>query len=341
MSVSEAAIDPAALKKISAGNMKFTNDIYQAVSKKDGNVFISPFSVEVVLALAYMGAKGNTANEIASALGLPAEKEVTQAGFRALMEGIQNMDLVTLDVANKVYTMQNYKILEEFNEVADKSFFAGAQELDFSNGEASRKVINSWVEEKTRNKIQNLIPSGLLTSLTRLVLVNALYFKGTWIHKFNEKNTKPDKFYVNGNDFKMVPMMTQKDNFGYLESDELDAKILKMQYRSSQDLSMVVILPNKIDGISELESKLAKTDLSKLVQHMARPEVIVTFPKFKLEETTDFDDILKQVGLVTMYDAKNADFSGISGKNDLFVSKVLQKAFIEVNEEGTEAAAAT
>ncbi|PSN45787.1 hypothetical protein C0J52_10761 [Blattella germanica] len=173
---------------------------------------------------------------------------------------------MTLEIANKVYTMEDYKILQEFSQTAEKDFLSAAQSLDFGNSEAARQTINSWVEEKTRNKIKDLIPS---------------------------------------------------------------------------DLSMFVILPNKIDGIKELEEKLVKTDLTKLLYNLPNVEVVVTMPKFKLEEKTDFNEILKELGMVTMFNQGQADFSGISGKNELYVSKVLQKAFIEVNEEGSEAAAAT
>jgi len=212
--------------------------------------------------------------------------------------------------------------------------------MDFADGEGCRKIINSWIEAQTKKKITEVIPSGVLTEMTRLVLVNAVYFKGLWDKQFDAANTRVETFHLNSKESKEVPMMHKKAKFGYMQSEELDADILRMDYRG-QNISMFVILPHDIDGISELEKRLTGFDLSTLSTQLHQREVEVSMPKFKLEETTDLNDILKQLGMEHMFTAHEADFSGISGRRDLYVSSVLQKAFVEVNEEGSEAAAAT
>lgn len=331
---------PKALLEVASGNVRFTNSLYKAVAGKDGNVFISPISVEVVLALAYLGAAGNTAEQIASVLHLPADREDVKAGFLSLLGVLKSTENVTLELANKVFSQSGYRILPEYKTVAEKSFLSGAEELDFADSEGSRKVINSWIETKTNNKIRDMIPSGVLNHMTRLVLVNAVYFKGLWAKQFSADNTRFESFHLNSKESKEVPMMHKKAKFGYLNSEELDADILQMHYQGLS-ISMFIILPHDIDGISKLEKKLAGVDLSKILTHLPEQEVEVSIPKFKLEETTDLNDILTELGMKDMFIPHEADFSAISGKRDLFVSSVLQKAFVEVNEEGSEAAAAT
>jgi serpin B len=332
--------EPEALQKIAKGNVYFTANLYKAVSGKDGNVFISPVSVELVLALAYMGAAGSTGEEIASALYLPPDRDDVMKGFSTLLGSLKSTKYMTLEIANKVFSRINSRILPEYVAVAEKYFLSGAKELDFADGEGSRKIINSWVESKTNNKIKDLIPSGILNNNTRLVLVNAVYFKGLWQNEFSAANTVPDKFHLSSRKSKEIPMMHKTSYFGYLTSDELDADILEMPYRGRK-ISMFIILPHDVDGISKLEEKLASKNLSKILGRLPQREVNVSVPKFKLEETTDLKDILKKLGMTSMFNHEEADFSGISGSRDMFVSGVMQKAFIDVNEEGSEAAAAT
>ncbi|XP_021919211.1 leukocyte elastase inhibitor-like isoform X4 [Zootermopsis nevadensis] len=329
-----------AVLKVSKGSAQFTTNVYKVLSSKDGNIFISPLSVEVVLALAYMGAAGSTAKQIASALYLPPDREDIKAGFAEILGSLKSTGSLTLEIANKIFSQSGFEILSEYKAIAKDSFLSGAEELDFSDSEPSRNIINSWVEKETRNKIRDLIPSGLLDETTRLVLVNAVYFKGLWEKQFSADKTKPDKFHLNSRENKEIPMMHKTANFGYLESEELRAAILEMPYQD-RNISMFIILPHDIDGISELEKKLATADLSTVLKNIPTREVRVSIPKFKLEETISFNDILKQLGMTSMFSAKEADFSGISGTRELFVSSVMQKTFIEVNEGGSEAAAAT
>uniref|UniRef100_A0A1V1FTD1 Putative serine protease inhibitor 1 isoform B n=1 Tax=Reticulitermes speratus TaxID=60591 RepID=A0A1V1FTD1_9NEOP len=331
---------PEALLKVVEGNVRFTTSLYKAVASKDGNVFISPISVEVVLALAYTGAAGNTAEQIASALHLPADREDVKAGFLSLLGLLKSTEDVTLEIANKIFSQSGYGILSEYRAIAEKSFLSGAEELDFADAETSRNIINSWVETKTKNKITDIIPSGVLDNMTRLVLVNAVYFKGLWEKQFSADSTAVSTFHLNSKESKEVPMMHKKDKFGYLQSEELDADILQMHYKG-RSISMFIILPHDIDGISELENRLAGVDLSKILTRLPVREVEVSVPKFKLEETTNLNNILTELGMSDMFIPNEADFSGISGERDLHVSSVLQKAFVEVNEEGSEAAAAT
>ncbi|KAJ8971136.1 hypothetical protein NQ314_000868 [Rhamnusium bicolor] len=247
---------------------------------------------------------------------------------------------VTLLIANKVFLKDSYKLQEVFETVATQHFLSEVQLLNFSQSVASAKSINTWVEGKTNNKIKDLIDSADLNDETRLVLVNAIYFKGKWAEPFNVQNTVTEKFYLNDNDTVDVQMMKIKKKFYFKNDENLDAKVLELPY-ANKEISLIIILPNKRNGIAELEEKLAGTDLTKITENMFRPDVQVSPPKFKIEQTIDLKDSLTEIGLGDMF-SRSANLSGlIDSSEPLYVSKVVQKAFIEVNEEGAEAAAAT
>ncbi|XP_067013774.1 leukocyte elastase inhibitor isoform X4 [Anabrus simplex] len=333
--------DRKALEAVAKGNMAFTANLYKLLRETEGNVFFSPISIEVILALAYTGARGDTAEQMAAALQLPKDRSTLQAGFHSLMLSLKSTDSMTLEIANRIFGQKSFPFEADFKTVAEKYFLSAAQEMNFAKEpEASRKIINQWVEERTRNKIRDLIPEGLIDSMTRMVLVNAIYFKGKWKSQFDADNTYPQPFHLSKRESKEVPMMHIKKKFGYAEREDLQAKVLVMPYVGDQ-ISMVILLPDAIDGLDDLESKLDKIDMADILQSVENVEVEVTLPRFKLETTIDLNDPLKRLGMTDMFDEEAADFSGISKVEGLFVSKVLQKAFIEVNEEGSEAAAAT
>ncbi|XP_047107925.1 leukocyte elastase inhibitor-like isoform X1 [Schistocerca piceifrons] len=330
-----------ALEVVQKGNQKFTFDVYKILAESDGNLFFSPTSVQVILALAHLGAKGSTAQEIAEGLHLPSDKAIIEEGFSALMHQLKGSDDTVLEVANKIYAQASFPIKEEFQASAAK-FLAEAEEADFvKEAEKSRTLINEWVEMKTNKKIQNLIPQGALDALTRLVLVNAVYFKGIWSSQFKKDATSPMPFHITATEEKTVDMMHIKKKFMYTEAQQLESQVLELPYKGDQ-LSMVIILPKKIDGLRELERKLVDVNLPDILQKLRKVDVNVYLPKFKLEHQVDLSDTLKKLGMKAMFDDCNADFTGINdSKPGLVVSKVFHKAFIEVNEEGTEAAAAT
>nr|AWD77173.1 serpin [Anatolica polita] len=320
------------------GNNHFSNDLYKVLSGNEGNVFFSPISVHAVLAMAYQGAQESTAEVFAACLKVP-DAATAAEGYNAVMSKLNNVPNVTLLMANKVYLMAGFKLLEAFDTAISKKFLSEVELLDFAQNEASAKAINDWVKEKTREKIQDLIQAGDLNSDTRLVLVNAIYFKGDWLHKFDKELTKKEPFYLNNEDKVDVQMMHIKRKYYFSEREDLDAKILQLPY-TNEDLSMVIILPNKRDGIKDLEKKLESFDLNNITEGLWNVEVNVALPRFKIETTIDLNDPLTKMGLGEIFDQSKANFRGMIGQ-DLYVSKVVQKAFIEVNEEGAEAAAAT
>ncbi|CAH1183104.1 unnamed protein product [Phaedon cochleariae] len=328
------------LEAVIRGNAEFTKNLYSILAKNDGNIFFSPISIHAILALAAQGSGTTTREALCKALNVPDIKAAAE-GYKDIMSRLNSVKDVTLHMANKVYMKQSYNLQESFKGIVTSHFSSEVQQLDFAQQAAAAKTINTWVEEKTKDKIKDLIKASDLDPLTRLVLVNAIYFKGTWAEKFDAANTKTEKFYKNETETVDVQMMHLTKKFYFKNDETLNAKVLELQY-TNKDLSMIIILPNERNGIADLEAKLANTDLSRITENMYRPEVIVALPKFKIEQTIELNDPLKELGLGIMFDEDKADFkSMLDSPEQLYVSKVVQKAFIEVNEEGAEAAAAT
>jgi serpin B len=318
-----------------------------AVQQSGGNLFFSPYSISTALAMTYTGARGNTASQMTSVLRLPTVKAETMpieqiaAAYGALQKSLQadpEKSGYQLNVANALWGQKGYGFLPAFLDLNKKYYGSGLTELDFAQSEAARKIIDTWIEQQTKEKIKDLIPSGVLNSMTRLVLTNAIYFKGDWAIQFKKESTKPADFHVTKEKTVQVQMMYQKGSFSYGENNEM--QLLFMPYKGSE-LSMLIILPKTIDSFDSVEQKVIKNSLPKAAV-MRRPEVEVYLPKFKITcGTLELGDILKEMGMKDAFSLPPADFSGMDGKMDLFISNVMHKAFVEVNEEGTEAAAAT
>ncbi|CAG2055881.1 unnamed protein product [Timema podura] len=330
-----------AVQETVKGNSDFTLALYKILAKaKSGNIIVSPLSLEVVLAMAHFGARGETAEQIATGISLPAERNLALDGFRHLLSSFKSTSNITLEIANKVFTQQNYVIKEDFQALVKNNFLSEAQALNFADNVVSASVINQWVEEKTKNKIKDLISPDMLDSLTRLVMVNAVYFKGNWQDQFKPELTTTEPFYVSAEVKKDVRMMHLKKHFRYSEVDELEAQVLELPYEERQ-VSMVILLPNDRNGLPNLEAKLTSEKLTEVLSQLHSTEVNVSIPRFKLEDTIDLNSVLQEMGMNNMFE-DSADFSGITDDAaGLKVSQVVQKAFIEVNEEGSEAAAAT
>lgn len=276
------------------GNAGFGKNLYNVLARNSNeNLVFSPLSAHTVLALAYQGAAGDTAKAFASTLQLPESKSAAD-GYKNVMGSLNNVPNVTLHIANKVYVKSGVKLKSSFEQVARNSFYSEVEPVEFAQAAAAAKTINSWVENKTNKKIKDLISSDSLSDLTRLVLVNAVYFKGNWADKFDAAHTKKEPFYLNDNDKIDVDMMHIKKNFRFGENQDLDATILELPY-TNKDLSFVVILPNAKNGIKKLEEKLASTDLTTLTNQLYSTEVNVALPKFKIETKIDLQPILKQV----------------------------------------------
>ncbi|XP_019130388.2 leukocyte elastase inhibitor isoform X2 [Larimichthys crocea] len=270
------------------------------------------------------------------------------ANFAQLLSNLNKADApYALSLANKLYGEQSYQFVEDYLAETKKHYTAELESVDFkTSAEAARDNINSWVETQTEGKIKDLLVQGVLDDMTRLVLVNAIYFKGNWNEKFKEEHTVDAQFKINKNDTKPVKMMKMKSKFPFTEIADVNLQILELPYEG-KDLSMLIFLPNEMEddttGLEKLEKELTYEKFVEWTRPdmMSENEVQVHLPKFKMEEKYDLKDVLISMGMVNAFDVTMSDFSGMSPANDLVLSKVVHKAFVEVNEEGTEAAAAT
>ncbi|XP_021026678.1 serpin B4-like isoform X3 [Mus caroli] len=317
---------------------KFTLELYRQLRESDNNIFYSPISMMTALAMLQLGAKGNTEKQIEKVLQFNAttkktteksshchvsDEENVHEQFQKLMTQLnKSNDAYDLKAANSIYGAKGFPFVQTFLEDIKEYYQANVESLDFEHAaEESEKKINSWVESQTNGKIKDLFPSGSLNSSTILVLVNAVYFKGQWNHKFDEKHTTEEKFWLN---------------------KDVQAKIVEIPYKG-KELSMIVLLPVEIDGLKKLEEQLTADKLLEWTraENMYMTELYLSLPRFRVEEKYDLPVPLEHMGMVDAFDPQKADFSGMSSTQGLVVSKVLHKSFVEVNEEGTEAAAAT
>uniref|UniRef100_A0A8C3PKA5 Leukocyte elastase inhibitor n=1 Tax=Calidris pygmaea TaxID=425635 RepID=A0A8C3PKA5_9CHAR len=337
------------MDSLCAANTAFALDLLRKLcEKKSGqNVFFSPFSISSALSMILLGSKGNTEAQIAKVLSLN-KSEDAHNGYRSLLSEINDPNTkYILRTANRLYGEKTFEFLSSFIESSQKLYHAGLEQTDFVNAsEDCRKQINSWVEERTEGRIQNLLAEGILNSLTRLVLVNAIYFKGNWEQQFNKENTAERPFHINKNETKPVQMMFKKARFNMTYIGDFQTQILELPYVGNE-LSMIILLPNAIQdestGLESLERELTYEKLIDWInpEMMDATEVRVSLPRFKLEEDYDLKPLLSSMGMPDAFDLKVADFSGMSAGNELVLSEVVHKSFVEVNEEGTEAAAAT
>jgi serpin B len=292
--------------------------------------------------MTYAGARGNTAKQMATVLYLPSDQEQVDAAFAQLqgqLSAIQTQGHVELNVANGLWAQQDQPFLATYLDRVNKSYDAALRQVDFESAyETVRQDINAWVEAQTRDKITDLLKPGILNALTRLVLVNAIYFKGNWANRFEESATRETVFSVATENTVTVPMMIQQETFGYTENDILQA--LELPYEGGA-LSMVVLLPKQPQGLTELENALSAENLAQWLDVLHPQEVEVYLPRFTMTAEFDLSAMLSGMGMADAFSRGVADFSAIDGTRDLFISSVVHKAFIDVNEEGTEAAAAT
>ncbi|MDK2890325.1 MAG: serpin [Methanoculleus sp.] len=333
---------------ISAGNNRFAADLYRQLASDPDyagqNLFFSPYSISSALAITYEGARGTTADEIQSVLHLPQNESLRRSGFAGLDAVLNRGDAnYTLRTANALWAQEAYPFLPEYIETAGRWYSANATNLDFaSNPEGSRQTINRWVEERTEDKIRDLLPAGSINPLTRLVITNAIYFKGTWVEQFDANETTEEEFRVAPNETVQVEMMQRTDEdaiYGYTETDTLQVLEMPYAHGNGTELSMLVLLPRE-DNLTAAEEALDAETVAGLRESLVRERVRVFFPKFTLETEYRLPRALAAMGMPTAF-SDDADFSGMDGTEMLFVSEVVHKAFVDVNEEGTEAAAAT
>jgi serpin B len=337
--VPAAADDQQAL---TAGNNQFAVQLYQALSSEDGNLFLSPFSISSALAMTYAGARDGTAAEMSKTLQFKLDPPRLHPAFDALNRRLNDTSKprgYQLSVANSLWAQQGFQFLPEFTDLNKKYYGAGFREVDFAGAtEKARQTINGWVEEKTNNKIKELLKKGILNSLTRMVLVNAIYFKGTWAQQFDKAGTTEAPFHLDEKKEVKVQMMSRKDQFRTLEEENL--QVLELPY-NGKELSMVLLLPKEIGGLRALEKSLTSEKIAGWMAKLTKKEIHVYLPRFTVTSGFRLDETLKKLGMPSAFNVAEADFSGMTGKKDLYITAVVHKAFVDVNEEGTEAAAAT
>jgi serpin B len=325
-----------------AGNNQFAFDLYAQLRDRPGNLFFSPESISTALAMTYAGARGETAEQMARTLHFTLESEQLNHAFHALVQelnGGQKKRDYELRVANALWGQRGFGFLPSFLQLLQSSYGAGLREVDFSGDtEAARRTINAWVEQETQDKIKDLLKPGVIDSLTRLVLTNAIYFKGDWDRQFKKNLTQKQTFHLSAEQKTEVPMMHQTGMFKYLDAGAFQA--LELPYKE-KELSMVVLLPREADGLTAFEQTLTPSVLDSWLARMRSEEVIVALPKFKSTSEFSLAETLSAMGMPQLFTPGQADLSGMNGKRDLFVKAVVHKAFVDVNEEGTEAAAAT
>lgn len=322
------------------GNNEFAFDLYRQLAQKPGNKFFSPYSIATALAMTYAGARGNTAMEMAHALHFTLDNAHLHPAFGELMHKVQGDGTkrnYKLGVANSLWGAKGLSVHPNFLRITQDDYQAVFRFVDFANdAEGARQRINGWVEDKTNKKIVDLLPQGLIKPTTRLVLANAIYFKGDWLLPFPKEDTKPNWFTIPGSPAFKVPMMNRTFETNYLETAEFQlAEFTYMDY----EVSMVVILPKKQDGLAGVEKEFSAKALAQALSAARPRQLQVALPKFKMAEAIDLGEHLVALGMKDAFGA--ADFSGISSSESLRISAVVHKAFVRVDEMGTEAAAAS
>ncbi|XP_036367119.1 serpin B3-like isoform X2 [Octopus sinensis] len=322
----------------------FTNSLYQAVATGiNENVFMSPFSVATVLSMVYLGARQNSSKQFENVLKITSNPDSVALAFKEYFSLLKNSDkLVTSNLVNRLCANEKFPISEDYKNNMVKYFFSDIENVDFiTNAEKTRITINDWVKNNTNNKITDLLPSGSLTPQSVLVLINAVYFKGTWAETFGKKATSSRKFYLSSDKTVSHDFMYLSEGFNTKISDNY--KVVELPY-IGKAFSMFVILPNEINGLAALEKEINAQFLKDIVDRKGFQMMCLKLhmPKFCLESSFQLGDVLKKLGLSDIFDPLKADLSGMTGaEKNIYASEMFHKAFVDVNEEGTEAAAAT
>jgi len=329
------AVDENMLK-VAQDNAAFAFDLYAQIKTQDGNLFCSPYSISTALAMTYGGARGKTERQMAQTLHFTLPQEELHAAFSEMdkyFDGLNDGLNMVLNTANSLWLDQSFSVLPAYNALMQKYYGANLYQVDYlKETEASRKQINVWVAEHTQKKIEELLKTGDIDAQTVAVLVNAMYFKGTWLNPFDEKLTASAPFWLSQNEQISVPTMQQTATFEYAETD--DWQMIALPYNGEKIL-MMVMLPKTKDGLSHLEKQFTVDNVMKWLEQTSPTRVKVSLPKFTIRFRVYLQDTLRQMGLTAL-----SDFSGMS-EQSAQLSKVIHEAFIEVNEQGSEAAAAT
>ncbi len=338
-------IPAADAQELVAGNNDFAFDLYQELQSEEGNLFFSPYSISTALAMTYAGARGETEQQMADTLHFTLPQNQLHPAFNSLdlqlvsnEEGGKSDEKTdfTLRIANSLWGQQDYPFLEDFLDLLAENYGAGMRLVDFKTAaEAARIAINDWVSDQTEEKIKDLIPQGAINSMTRLVLANAIYFYADWQYQFDPNDTRDAVFYLLDEDQVNVPMMSQLCSFLYTQGEGYQA--VEMPYVGGK-AAMTIFVPDS-GKFADFESNMSPDQIDEIIANLAHRQVELTLPKFTYESEFSLAKTLIEMGMTDAF--SDADFSGMDGTKDLLISDVFHKAFVAVDEEGTEAAAAT
>jgi len=327
------------------GNSAFAFSLYRALKEENGNLFYSPYSISLALAMTYAGARGETEQQMADTLHFILSQDRLHPAFNGLdlelarrSEGAEGKDGegFRLNIVNALWGQEGYKFLSEFLDLLAENYGAGLRLLDFYAPEEARVTINDWVSDQTEGRIEDLIPQGVIDDMTRLVLTNAIYFNAAWAEPFEPDQTADGTFYLLDGSEVTVPMMKQTESFGYAEGEGYQA--VELPYEGGE-LAMVILLP-EAGGCEAFEGSLDAERVDAIVKDLTHKEVALTMPKFEFDSSFELAEILAGMGMPDAFN-EAADFSGMDGTPLLFIKEVVHKAFVSVDEAGTEAAAAT
>ena len=341
--LAQSSVSLTDMQEVVAANNDFAMALYGRIRNNSvgSNIFFSPFSVSSALAMVYAGADGNTKTEMGKVLKLDSVAGSVHAGFNQLFEAFNDpTNNYTLNVANAFFGRNEYPFLESYLDVVTQYYSALVENLDFAgDADGSRQHINDWVANNTNQKIKDLLGDGTIDPLTAAVLVNTIYFNGLWKTKFAIANTTSSAFNTSETSSTKIKMMNLNATmFNYAEVNSMKSKILELPY-AGDEVSMYILLPNTTNGLPALESELTAAKLDNAISSMRERKLDVSIPRFEMTLKLDLKKMLVAMGMKDLFG--NADLSGIDGTRNLVVSKVVHQAYINVSEEGTEAAAAT
>jgi len=341
-----ACLSLTAQENLANSTTALSFSLYSQANKSGTNVIFSPYSIFTCLAMPYMGAKSSTAKAIESTLHFSMKPDelatAIASGMKTYTEAPKNEKGYQLNIANSMWMAQNFEVLESFRRPIAEEFQAAVQTIDFRRKEAASEQINDWISLHTQGKIPHLLGPNDVSADTRLVLANAIYFKGSWLKPFDTNKTETGPFWVDANSCFEVSMMEQTANFLYYESEKFQAVALPFigKGNHSPEMAYVMVLPKEASQLQSLEENLSVSDFQNWISSLKSAKVHLKCPKFVLDERTDLQSILSALGMDIAF-TPDADFSGIDGRKDLYINKVLHQAFFSVDEAGVTAAAAT
>jgi serpin B len=344
--ISAPGVNQPDMDALVKGNAAFAFDLYRVLKEKGGNMFLSPYSISLALAMTYAGAKGATESDMAKTLDFNLPQDRLHPAFNSLDQELSSRGKgakgkdgkgFRLNIVNAIWGQKGYQFLAQYLDLLAQNYGAGLRTLDFQGApDGSRQVINQWVSDQTESRIKDLIPQGAIDSLTRLVLTNAIYFNAAWANPFDKVGTQPGSFTLSNGSQVTVPMMHQSEGLSYATGEGFQA--VELPY-DGNELSMLVVLPDA-GKFEQVENGLSSDKMASLIGSFQRKQVALAMPQFKFESEFGLNDALSKMGMAAAF-TDQADFSGMTGKRDLYISDVIHKAFVAVDEAGTEAAAAT